>query len=228
MYKDVKTVNPLGGQCGHKCLYCSTISLSKIYPGVRNKYQGEYKLYESELKKSWGKNNQIFVCAQNDLFEAGVPGDFIEAILEKARNSDKSNLFMFQTKNPARMVHYLGKFPDNCMLGTTIETNREDLIKEWSDAPTIKSRAEAIKYIGNYGFLTYITIEPIMDFDPSALSLLIENIGPDKIFIGADSKKNGMPEPSARDIKLLIADFEWVGVEIEEKTNLARLKGAEA
>jgi len=219
MYSGVKTWNPLAGFCQHECLYCSTISLRSRYQACAAKYSGEYRIYEHEMK-NLGKNKEIFVCAQNDLFEATVPAEIIHRILKHTRNADKSNLFMFQTKNPARFHEFLDEIPENCMLGTTIETDRRDLINEFSNAPAPYSRSSAMMNVT--GFKKYITIEPSMECNLNILYCLVQRAKPDKVFIGADSKGHGLPEPAAFKIHIMI-DLLGKITEVEIKDNLHRL-----
>ena len=136
---------------------------------------------------------------------------------------------MFQTKNPKRFIKFIDQFPDNYMLGTTIETNRESIISELSDAPSIKSRVDAMASL--HGHPTYDTIEPIFDFDLEELVELIRITKPDKVFIGADSKVHKypniynnlkLPEPNAEKIVDLIHALEEFTV-VEQKSNLNRL-----
>ena len=234
MYKGVKPTNELGGRCLHKCQYCSTESLRR-YPATDAKYSGEYRIYESELKKNY-KNKILFICGQNDLFEASVPTEIIETILARCRARDTSNLFMFQSKNPVRFKDFIDQFPADMMLGTTIETNREDYIRKFTDAPNIRSRIDAMAELKDLGFRTYLTVEPSLDFDVGILSYLIKIANPDKVYIGADSKvykypiaydNLELPEPSSQKVKALISEL-WKFTEVEQKSNLARLKGAEA
>ena len=222
MYEGVKTVNALGGRCEHECIYCSSHTQRKRWKACKVKYNGEYRIYESVMKENWGKNQVIFVCGQNDMFAKGVPDEMILRILEKARDSDESNLYMFQTKNPSRMLEFQDKFPKNHMLGTTIETNKEDLIRKVSKAPPITERAKAMAEL-SFNHMTYITIEPIMDFDVKELISIILSIVPSKVFIGADSKGHDLPEPSSEKIADLIDALKKFTT-VEEKTNLPRLR----
>jgi len=216
MYDGVTTVNPLGGFCDY-CSYCSSFALRKRWGACKKKYSGYYRLYESELKKSWGKNKQIFVCGQMDLFHRRVWDGFIERILEKARNSSPSNLYMFQTKNPKRFHDWLDKFPENSMLGTTMETNRISITSKYSRAPHPYLRADALRKIEILP--TYVTIEPIMDFHHDSFPKLIRAARPDKVFIGADSKGNNLPEPELWKVESLIKDLKDF-TEVELKSNL--------
>lgn len=54
----------------------------------------------------------------------------------------------------------------------------------------------------------FITIEPIMDFDMAGMVELIKTCEPEQVNIGADSKYNGLPEPSKGKVLELIAQLE--------------------
>jgi DNA repair photolyase len=222
MYEGVKPINELGGRCKHECDYCSTHTLRRVYPGCKAKYEGEYRIYESELKKNY-HNKTLFVCGQNDLFEESVPSELILRILKRANERSKDNIIMLQTKNPKRFHEFFSHIPfENTYLGTTIETNREDLIRKHTKAPTIDSRIKGMNQI--IGFKKYVTIEPIMDFDVEIMSLAMFKIRPNKIFIGADSKNNNLPEPSKEKVLKLIEELKGYR-QVELKSNLKRIVG---
>lgn len=229
MYDGVKPINEMGGECQHKCLYCSTKWFCHMYPASKQKYSGEYELFEHELKKNLKGDQVVFICGQNDLLEASVPRDIINAILIRSMERDQSNLYMIQTKNPKRFKEFLDILPENYMLGTTLETNREEIIEEISEAPTIESRVDAMVSLKRHP--RYVTIEPILDFDLKEFVALIRRIKPNNVFIGADSKVHKypkiynnlkLPEPSAKKIVKLMEALEKFTV-VEQKTNLIRL-----
>lgn len=234
MYSGVKPINELGGECKHNCAYCSTKWFVYMYPASKKKYSGVYKLYDHELRKKLKGDQIIFVCGQNDLLEASVPKEFIDAISKRSCERVQSNLYMFQTKNPERFKDILNSLPEKYMLGTTIETNREEYIEEYSEAPSIKSRMDAMVELNEHP--RYVTIEPIFDFDMEEFVALLKKIKPDKIFIGADSKVYKypkiynnlvLPEPDAEKILKLIEELEKFTV-VEQKSNLSRLlKGSD-
>jgi hypothetical protein len=70
---------------------------------------------------------------------------------------------------------------------------------------------------------TFITIEPIMDFDIGALLPGIIAARPSFVNIGANSKGGQLPEPTGDEVRALIAGLHEAGVEIRQKTNLGRL-----
>jgi protein gp37 len=215
MYEGVKTWNPLAGRCRHECAYCSTNGLRKRYAACATKYDGECRLVASEMRKSLGKGKTVFVCAQNDLFEKGVPSALISAVIGRTL-AFPDNIYMFQTKNPARFGEF--KFHLGCMLGTTIESNCG--IYNRSTAPDFYERGMALARV--HGLRTYVTIEPIMKFDAIPFLGLLDTIEPNVIFIGADSKHNNLPEPSGAQVVALVNALRGK-YDVRLKPNLRRL-----
>ena len=214
MYDGVITWNPLGGECPHKCGYCSTNNL-KRFPGVRAKYSGPLCLYPGYPKET---NKTVFVCAQNDLFAKEVPFEWIGEIISRCRVVD--NTYLFQSKNPERMKEFAPHFPDKTILCTTIETNR--IYPQMGNTVSPIERSKAMLSHVLAGFITQITIEPIMDFDLDEFAELIYYTTPNQVNIGADSKRNNLPEPSKEKVLALIAELEKFTV-VKQKSNLARL-----
>jgi hypothetical protein len=73
------------------------------------------------------------------------------------------------------------------------------------------------------GFRTFITIEPIMNFDVKDLLYVMEEADPDFINIGADSKNSSLDEPPASKVKQFAEELIRRGFEIGQKKNLERL-----
>lgn len=216
MYPDVETWNPLAGECPHKCVYCSTKAWMR-FPVMRAKYSGPLRLDPIAMKKVLGYGHFWFVCGQNDLFAEDVPTKFITDILAYC-NKFYMNNYLFQSKNPARMIGFKPFFPKNAVLCTTIESNRNYNVSKTPDA---EDRAYAMKHLHSF-FATFITIEPVLDFDLDEFVRIIKFAGPDKINLGADSKKHNLPEPSKEKLLALIDELQKFTT-IDRKTNLARL-----
>ena len=83
-------------------------------------------------------------------------------------------------------------FPDNVILGTTIETNRDEY--KISKAPKPSQRYKDFLKIKHRQKM--ITIEPVIDFDLNILMTWVDNIDPCMVWLGYDSKKNNLTEPS--------------------------------
>lgn len=207
-----KTWNPVRGVCEHSCKYCY-VKKSR----VKKLYEGPPRLIESQFK-SLGKNNFWFIGSMIDLFADDIKGEWIKKILEHCRKFD--NEYLFQSKNPSRFWEFSFDMPDNCILGTTIETNRE--YKEMGLAPSPAIRFENMEALSET-MPVMVTIEPIMNFDVSELTDMMIYIQPDWINIGADSKNNGLPEPEAWKIEALIKNLRSKNIEVKIKDNLKRL-----
>lgn len=208
----------LGGECPHKCQYCY---VSDIRFGRPVKYQGPIRLIEKELEVPYRKNKIIFIENCNDLFAEDVDFGFIDSILAHCRDWPENN-YVFQTKNPERIAGFIDQFPQNTLIGTTIETNRDTY--PMSLAPSPGARMQAMVHLQDYSFREFVTIEPILDFDVPILSDWICLINPEFVNIGADSKGHGLPEPANRKIEELIMNLIASGIEIREKHNLGRFK----
>jgi len=218
--------NPLAGRCEHRCSYCSTNRLRSRFDVCKNKYEGKYRIIEREIKNLYDKHHDaqtVFVCSQNDLFEKSVPWFIIDRITDHCEKYSR-NTYVFQSKNPLKMLYH--HYPGG-IYGTTIETNRVKYLKKYSASTTSTAYHQRIEGITNKRYLdykTFVTIEPIMDFDIEILVKDLYFIRPDFINIGADSKKNNLPEPNKEKVVDLINRLKEF-TEVRLKSNLKRIIG---
>lgn len=224
MYPWVKTMHThLGGECPHKCVYCY---VQRNRFGVAPRYKGDLRMYAFEVKENYyrfGKNSIVFIEHMNDLFCDEVPHGWIQEVIDHV-NRYPDNEYVFQTKNPERILNYINYLridEKKLLIGTTIETNRD--MKEFSGAPDPRDRYSAIQTLNIWGYRTFITIEPIFKFDLKILLEWIVNAQPDFVNIGADSKGCNLPEPSKKDILGLIENLQRYKIPIRKKANLKRL-----
>ena len=207
----------LGGECPHKCVYCYVDNPRWSRP---KRYTGPLRLIEQEFKVNYGSGKTIFMENCNDLFAQEVPEEIIVKICAHC-DQYAGNLYVFQTKNPARF-HEISRsmFPANFIYGCTIETNRP-IPAEISLAPQPETRMLLMEKLAGRKF---ITIEPVMDFDVDILASWIARIRPEFLNLGADSKGHGLPEPPVDKIHALVCKLQEYGIELREKHNLGRLK----
>lgn len=208
------TRNYIGGQCQHFCKYCFVNDIKDKFPNVKARYTGEIRLLEKELKKNEGSGKVIFVQDMSDLFAENIPKEFILAILKHLKEYP-DNTYLFQSKNPKRMLEFDGLFPERSIFGTTIETNNYQLLKEYSNAPLVRTDISKFKR-------KFVTLEPIMQFDIKNFVWLLKSIKPDFVNIGADSKNHNLPEPSKEEITVLITELKKF-TQVNLKDNLKRL-----
>jgi hypothetical protein len=87
------------------------------------------------------------------------------------------------------------------------------------ETPKPLERACAIGDLKNHD--TFITMEPVLDFDLEAIQELIAIAKPKWVNIGADSGKNGLKEPDSEKLEMLIYSlYDKVTV----KKNMERLR----
>jgi protein gp37 len=157
MYEPVThTWNPIKGDCPHDCSYCY---VKRIYKRFK-KEQGPLCLDEKELNTNLGEGNFIFVGSSCDMFADNVSVPDVKAVINRCCEFP-DNKYLFQSKNACGLGIYALYVPDNSVLCTTIETNREYYpVMGWSPLPVI--RVYYFKYISAY-FETHITIEPVLN-----------------------------------------------------------------
>ncbi|KXB04743.1 hypothetical protein AKJ48_01605 [candidate division MSBL1 archaeon SCGC-AAA261O19] len=206
------TWNPLAGRCQHGCRYCY---MKKGFLGNLEKYKGKVELVEEELNTNLGSDKTIFVGSAIDLFGDWVPESAIRKILSSC--GEFSNTYLFQSKNPARFTNFLDLLPESTILGTTLETNREYNISQAPEPPQRYQDFLAIDWPRKM-----ISIEPIMDFDLDKFVKWIKRIDLEFVSIGADSKNNGLREPSSDKVRNMIKKVQEF-TEIRAKKNLNRL-----
>lgn len=216
MYEFVThTWNTVKGECHHDCSYCYMKRWGKLNPA---------RFDAKELKTDLGDDNFIFVGSGNDLFSACIPDGWIDKTLEHCDRFH--NKYLFQTKNPVRFKEWMYHpvIRERSVLCTTIETNRHypDIMK---NSPNPLHRAFNIFEISKQ-VDTYITTEPIMDFDLPAFFLLLTQCKAKQINIGADSGGHNLPEPSAEKVISLIKLLRDAGENIVLKPNIQRIIGS--
>lgn len=227
MYPWAYTWNPLAGECPHQCKGCYVGE--KISPWLQrmgnDKYVGSPRLIENEFETKLvvPDGYVVFVESCGDLFAYGIPDLWIQRVLNYIRKFPQTT-FLLQTKNPERFFDV--NIPQNCILGTTLETNRD---YHMTKAPSPKERYYVFFDLnsqrgldGNKIYRLFISIEPIMDFDFNELIQWIQEIEPEFVSIGADSGNNGFPEPSSNKLRELLESLDKI-TEVRRKKNLNRL-----
>ena len=152
-----------------------------------------------------------------------IKRDIIERVKDNSRRSPTARTFYFQSKQPESFAQFLSQFPDNVILLTTLETNRDKGYQTISKAPLPSVRYQQFKAL-DYP-RKVVTIEPILDFDLRIFAAWIRNIHPEYVWIGFNSKPESvtLPEPSEDKVQKLIQRLEGWGIEVRGKT----LRGVE-
>ncbi len=211
----VGTWNAIKGKCPHECVYCYMHQWGKQNPA---------RLVEKELTADLYKEGKgmIFVGSSIDMFAEDIPDTWIRKTLNHAKAFNE-NEYLFQTKNPRRMIEYKNAMPDKRVLAITLETDRAfDQTEIKGNGAHIEERCGFTKWPYK-GERVMISIEPVMKFSEHFAQTII-TLAPEMVSIGADSGKNGLPEPTWSEIQGLITALKNAGIKVIEKKNLWRLK----
>ncbi len=203
MFKSVGwTWNPCVG-CTHHCAYCWAKS-------IRQRWGKPFEpaLQESAFNDKFPNDGTwIFVGSMCDLFCEGMKDEWIKRVIDEASKAT-NNRFLFQTKNPGRAIEWLPAMDSlklRPILGTTIETNRDT---PWSDAPTPTERFLQLWYsTDEHAYSThdtFLSLEPLSDFDLHTLFYMIKTIGPLAVEIGLENYTKYLPRPSPEKVRSLI------------------------
>jgi len=218
MYKDRKYSWALFVGCRFDCSYCKPsfqailkrwtkpyIDKDGNQKGCQLCYEYNPHFHEKRL------NNKLPRTKGDEFIWIGGSGDIsfisdmhMKKILKKLKKYP-DRTFFFQTKNPKWFQKW--DFPENVILGITLESNI--YYPEITNAPTPYNRI--VDFINVIHPRKSITIEPILEFNQIDNNFLYDilKINPERIYIGYDSKKNKLPEPSLYKTLLLIDELKW-------------------
>ena len=206
MYRQsIESWNPFVG-CEHDCVYCDSSfkrQMKRRKKHCMDCYNFKPHFHPERLNNSLPRtegDNFIFCCDMGDV--AFCKPEWMQQVLGRIRQLP-DRTFLIQSKDPRIFNDY--QFPRNVLLGTTIETNRDDLYVGISKAPLPSRRFEAMLKLQHPGKI--VTIEPVLDFDVETLERWVRDIRPEICYVGYDSKKNYLPEPELRKVKILMKNL---------------------
>lgn len=209
MYADeagerVKTWNPHPG-CEFGCLYCYVDEQYKRFSKCKDCLAKKPHFHPERMKQKFKPGETVFVESTGD--PNFIPRDIFQDIINHLAEFPDTK-FMIQSKNPIYFVDF--EYPDNIWLGTTIETDIDDLARCYSKAPVPSLRANGLWRVKHEQQKSeiYLTIEPVMVFDFLKMLRIVEFLKPAEIFIGRDNHSNKLPEPSEKDLMRLVVELE--------------------
>ena len=205
MYEFIShTWNPIRGKCYHDCRYC--------YMKIINRNQKEVDIYSDEFKTNLYKDKFIFVGSSIDVFAQNIPSDWIKRTLDYCYDANNNlfgdgNEYFFQSKNPQRFLEFIDHpVFDTSVICTTIETNRW-YEEHMGNCPRIEDRVSAMEEIASRGIKTYVTAEPLMDFDLEEMIECIRRCHPAQVNLGRESfRKVEIPEPDNEKVAKLVEE----------------------
>jgi len=223
MFKSVGwTWNPIAG-CNHECKYCWAETLTtKWGKDFTPKFRENYLNDKLPNDGSW-----IFVGSMGDLFCSGMKDEWILKVLGKIayeKTKGTNNKFLLQTKNPLSFLAFgleLEQIKDSVILGTTIETTGDTT--KFSKAPSTIERYTYLRKMKLAGFKTFLSLEPLSDFDFNELTEWITKLDPEAIEIGLENYTKHTVRPSDEKIIELVHWIDSNGFNYVLKENLSYL-----
>ena len=219
MYADVKTWNPFKG-CLFDCIYCIPSFQLQAKRQMHNCMDcyNYVPHYHPERLKKIPSAETIFVCGNGDI--AFSRADYIEDIIQAIKDHNKrrpNKTYYFQSKRPECLKPFVDILPENAIILTTLETNRDEGYEKISKAPKPSERYRQFREL-DYP-RKVITIEPMADFDLDIFSGWIKEINPEYVWLGYNSrpKQIDMPEPDTEKVLNLIIEIQASNIKIKGK-----------
>jgi len=218
MYRGARTWNPAVG-CLFNCVYCFPSFHRQLMRQKRRCILCYYYFphYHPERLKKIPSSRIVFVCGCGDI--AWYSLRYVKKIIDRIKEHNKrrpDKIYYLQSKDPAFFKYIVDDLPENVILLTTIETNRDEGYNKISRAPRPSVRFKDFLSI-DYPRKA-VTIEPIMDFDPPILLSWIKQIKPEFVYIGYNSrpKQVQLPEPPLQKTLKFIEKLEKI-TEVRKK-----------
>lgn len=187
------TRNIISG-CRHQCSYCWARDRAEQLRDHAARYKDGFVpcFNKAELGKNYGKDKTWFIGDMGDSWGRWVPANRILDMLDDAKRADSSVTILFLTKNSLRYYEFFPLFQPNFVAGFTLETNRV-YGPEISRASSVEERYIAMRDL-EYP-RKFVSIEPIMDFDPDVFVGWLAEIAPIRVSVGYDNHNKGLVEP---------------------------------
>lgn len=140
------TWNPTSGctKVSPGCDNCYAMKFAERFRGVKGHYYErgfDLALRPNMLGKpaEWRKPRRIFVDSMSDLFQVGVPDEYLDQVFERMERIDR-HVYQVLTKRPERMRRYAKRrygsrlMPAHIWMGVSVENNdyawRADMLRE--------------------------------------------------------------------------------------------------
>ena len=221
MYAGAETWNPFRG-CGFACSYCKPSFQGQA---KRQKHRCEvcyrFEPHVHANRISVGKVPKspiVFVCGNGDIAfcnKNALPR--ILDVVDRHGEQNPNTTYYLQSKEPSCFEPIIDRLSSQVVLVTTLETNRDDGYDKISKAPPPTERHRqflALDYPRKV-----VTVEPVLDFDADVFAGMIEELAPEYVWLGFNSRPKSvqLPEPSADKLRAFTRLLSEAGIPIRAK-----------
>lgn len=224
MFRSVNWTATYYQGCSHGCKVCWTLFM----PGGPISHEPRL-MQTDEFQVLRKREGVVFMNSAHDTFAACIPDEWILAMLRWIRRQHEGLVFYLQSQNIGRAQQFmpqLKEIQDKVILGTTIQTDNEELVKSISNAPSIYSRYQGMLRLGFQGFRLRLSLEPLYKFTPTKLRDMVFDINPELVETGLDNyasrHKIDIPQPSSWEYNFLYRDLSDYGIKVFEKESIGK------
>lgn len=212
MYKEFKpNVSAFFG-CRNACTYCLDTfqKQAKRQPCAKCKAFEPHEHPERLEKRPKSKFTRL--CGVGDISFAS--DEYLKKVIEYPKKYPKTE-FLVQSKNPSVFLKH--EWSDNVILCATLECDGS--LVDYGKISKAEPPEKRIDVMRQLNHRKAITIEPILNFDARKFPALIQDIKPEWVWIGYDSRpnKNHLPEPALEETMGLIKALENAGISVRTK-----------
>jgi hypothetical protein len=216
--KDTKSWNPFVG-CRFDCSYCEANYKKLVRWNGICRHCPKCQTYEPHIHPErldrLSSERVIFVCSNGDI--SFCNRSFVDEIVDVMRKDKRRDrVFLLQSKNPVCFAGILTALPQNVVLMTTIETNRDSQYPGISKAPLPSQRYRDFLRI-DWGRKAMV-IEPILKFDLDVVLDWTTKLNPEVVLIGLESQRKCiLEEPTTSQVQQLHDELRKIGFETYDK-----------
>jgi hypothetical protein len=90
------------------------------------------------------------------------------------------------------------------------------------NSPRIETRVQAMSELAAKGIPTYVTCEPLLEFELPALVSMLKACHPQQVNVGRNSRREiFLPEPTINDVRALVSELSnFTQVEVKKNAKI--------
>jgi len=180
-------VNCIKG-CYNNCRYCYAKIMAKRFGRATEKSWCTMKIRQEMVNKTYRKlPGRVMFPSSHDIFDFPQIEEACFTVLAKLLKS--GNDVLVTTKPRIKVIQKIDRlfsvYKERLQFRFTITSIRNQLLSFWEpNAPRFEERMNSLKYAFEKKYKTSVSIEPFLDYDPSALVERVTPFATESIWIG--------------------------------------------
>jgi len=186
-------VNFIDG-CYNNCRYCYAKMIAKRFGRASEESWQNMSVRRDSVSKNYPRfSGRVMLPSSHDLFDFPEIEEACFVVLTKLL--EKNNNVLIATKPRLKVIKDIdtlfSKYKRSIQFRFTITSKEDDLLEFWEpNAPKFRERMESLKFAFKKGYMTSVSIEPFLDYDPVDLVRSVQPFATESIWLG---KMNYIP-----------------------------------